>query len=293
MKVKTKLTIGILTGTLSAVMLAGCAGSMKSTRLEPSQLEQTRLGRPMEFAVMRAPDADGIDPAELPVFLFLHGMGDDHLALDRHGVSDLIHEAMLDGRVPLAHLVLPDGEDGYFVNWYDGSRPYEDYVIHDVLPAAEDVLGVNPHRENRHVIGVSMGGQAALRIGLAHPDLFGSAASLSSIVLTRDEALEMLDNPLVRWFTDIPEAFGDGSDIEFSDSMNAYVLAEQRQPELEQRVFLAAGTEEWSKFRETSGAFAEYLEQLGVRHEFVVYEGGHGWSDWIPIIERAMTYAIR
>ena len=276
-----------------ALLVAGCAGSLQSTRLESSMLDQTKLGRPMEFAVMRAPAAEGVDPSELPVFLFLHGMGDDHLALDRYGVSDRLHEAMLDGRVPLAHIVLPDGEDGYFANWYDGSRPYEDYVIHDVLPAAEDVLGVNPDRADRHVIGVSMGGQAALRIGLGHPHLFVSAASLSSIVLTRDEALEMLDNPLVRWFTDVPEAFGDGTDIEFSNSMDAYFLAEQRPPALEQRVFLAAGTEEWSKFRETSGAFAEHLAELGVRHEFVVYDGGHGWEDWQPVIEQAMSFAVR
>jgi len=64
-------------------------------------------------------------------------------------------------------------------------------------------------------------------------------------------------------------------------------------PALEQRVFLAAGTEEWSKFRETSGAFAEHLAELGVRHEFVVYDGGHGWEDWQPVIEQAMSFAVR
>jgi enterochelin esterase-like enzyme len=276
---------------LAASLAAGCAGSMKSTRLEPSKLDQTKLGRSMEFAVMRAPAVEGVDPADLPVFLFLHGMRGDHLSLDRHGVSEELHQAMLDGRIPPAHLVLPDGENGYFVNWYDGSQPYEDYVLEDVLPAAEDALGVSPDRENRHVIGVSMGGQAALRIGLSHPELFASAASLSSVVLTREEALEVLDNPLVRWFTDAPEAFGDGSDQEFSDSQNAYVLVERRPPELEQRIFLAAGTEEWSRFRETSGAFAEHLADLGVHHEFVVYEGGHGWTDWVPVIEQAMSFA--
>jgi enterochelin esterase-like enzyme len=293
MKGRTRTIASISGIALVAVAFVGCAGNMKSTRLEPSKLERTKLGRPMDFAVMRAPEAEGVDPAELPVFLFLHGMGDDHLALDRHGVSDLLHQAMIEGRIPLAHLVLPDGEDGYFVNWYDGSRPYEDYVLEDVLPAAEEMLEVSPDRDRRHVIGVSMGGQAALRIGLGHPELFGSAASLSSIVLTREDALEMLDNPLVRWLTDIPEAFGDGTDLEFSDSQNAYVLVERRPPELEQKVFLAAGTEEWSKFRETSGAFAEHLAELGVDYRFMVYQGGHGWSDWIPVIERAMTYATR
>jgi enterochelin esterase-like enzyme len=274
-------------------LLFSCAAEMQSNRLRSGHLAQTRLGREMGFAVLEAPAVDGVDPTELPVFLLLHGMGDDHLALDRFGVSDDLYEAMLDGRAPLAHFVLPNGEKGYFVNWYDGSQPYEDYVLKDVLPAAEQLLGVSPDRERRHVIGVSMGGQAALRIGLGHPDRFASAACLSSIVLTREEALEMLDNPLVRWFTDAEEAFGDGTDEEFSNTQNAYYLVEQRPPELEQKIFLAAGTDEWSKFRETSEAFAAHLKKIGAEHRMVVYDGGHGWEDWQPIIEQAMTYAVR
>lgn len=274
-----------------AGLAAGCSG-MQSSRLETSRLDDTRLGKQMEFAVLRAPQVDGVDPEDLPVFVLLHGMGGDHLDLDRFGLSDRLHEGMSAGEIPMAHFILPDGEDGYYVNWYDGSRPYEDYLIHDVIPAAEDVLGVSPDRANRHIIGVSMGGQGALRIGLSHPDMFGSASSLSSLVLDREGARKMLESRLVRMMTDVEDAFGDGGDDEFSDSQNAYRLVERRPPQLDQKIFLAAGQDEWEMFADTSMKFSRHLAHLGVDHKFVLYTGGHGWEDWMPVIEKAMIYAV-
>lgn len=270
---------------------SGCASSGPH-RLQTSRLEETRLGKQMEFAVLRAPVVDGVDPRDLPVFVLLHGMGGDHLDLDRTGLSDRLLKAMLDGEIPMAHFVLPDGEDGYYVNWYDGTRPYEDYIIHDVIPAAEDVLGVSPDRDHRHIIGVSMGGQGALRLGLTHPDLFGSASSLSSLVLDREQANKMMQSRLFRLMTDVEDAFGDGTDDDFSDSQNAYKLVEQRPEELHQKLFLAAGSDEWAKFAETSMAFSKHLAMIGVDHKFVLYNGGHGWEDWFPVIEKAMNYAV-
>jgi enterochelin esterase-like enzyme len=73
--------------------------------------------------------------------------------------------------------------------------------------------------------------------------------------------------------------------------MNAYRLVERRRSDLPQKIFLAAGDREWKKFRESTGAFADHLAALGVEHRYLIYEGGHGWEDWLPAIEQAMIYA--
>jgi enterochelin esterase-like enzyme len=277
---------------LLAWLIAGCA-AREAQLLETAPLTETRLGRPMELAVLRAPVTAGVDPAELPVFVLLHGMGGNHLDLDRYGLSRRLRQAMIAGRIPPVHFALPDGERGFFVNWYDGTHPYEDYLLEDAIPAAEQLLGVTPSRERRHLIGVSMGGQGALRIGLTHPDRFASTSCLSSLVLDRDEARQMLASALIRWTTDAERAFGDGTDAAFSDSQNAFRLAARRSPTPAQKIFLAAGKRERRYFRETTGRFAAHLERLGLEHRYVVYDGGHGWEDWLPVIEQAIDYVTR
>ena len=83
----------------------------------------------------------GVDAMKLPVMVFLHGMGSDHLAFDEFGVSDQLYWAMVEGHLPPAHIILPNGERGFYLSWCDGSKPYEDYIIEEVLPRGEAHLG--------------------------------------------------------------------------------------------------------------------------------------------------------
>jgi S-formylglutathione hydrolase FrmB len=274
------------------LLAAGCGGRARpaSSLLEHANLESGALGRWMEFSVLRAPPGGEVDHARLPVFVLLHGMGEDNRSLDRHGVAAALHEAMAAGDAPRAHFVLPAGERGFFINWHDGSARWEDHVLEEVLPAAERMLGVAPFRERRHVIGVSMGGFAALRIGLRRPDLFSSATCLSSFVYDQDQARDFFGSPIFNLFVDMERVFGDGSDKEFVDAHDVYLMTERRAPDIGQRLFFAAGNEEYSGFRETGEQFHAHLDRLGVEHEWVVYDGGHKWYDWLPVIERAMRY---
>ena len=33
-------------------------------------------------------------------------------------------------------------------------------------------------------------------------------------------------------------------------------------------------------------------DTLGVEHRFQIYDGGHGWKHWAPVIEEALRYAL-
>jgi enterochelin esterase-like enzyme len=93
-------------------------------------------------------------------------------------------------------------------------------------------------------------------------------------------------------FADLERVFGDGSDQEFMDAHDVYLMTEQRAPDIGQKLFFAAGAKEFGGFRKTGDQFHEHLERLGVEHEWVVYDGGHKWYDWLPVIEQAMRYVI-
>lgn len=270
--------------------LATCAPSSKN--LDHRSLESKELDREMAYAILAPP---GVDGSERPrqVFYLLHGLGDDHRSLDRFGVSDRLLEAMRSGRLPPAHVVAPNGERGFYINWYDGTNDYEDYLIHEIVPQAEQALGLEIERENRHVMGVSMGGLGAVQLGLRHPELFGSMASLSGFFPDVHEAVELVESsPLLRR-VDLRRVFGDCSDREFVDAHNPYQIVRRRAAEIDQRLFLAVGERDRDEFLRTNRAFHELLVSKSVDHEFVVYDGRHRWSDWAPLVEQAMKYATQ
>jgi len=279
-----------LAACVVALALASCGPA--ANRLEVHPVESAALGKSLDFAILMPPAGPQCSVAALPVVYLLHGYGDDHLALDRTGLSDVLHGYMARGRTPCAILVLPDGERGFYTNWYDGSARYEDYIIDDLIPAAERQLGLEVPRERRHLMGVSMGGTGALQIGLRHPGLFASITSLSGVIVHEDRIAEYLERSPMNRFAPLTRIFGDGLDREYVEAHHPYPLVRRRAPELDQRIFIGAASREDQVFRQGSLEFHEHLAALGVDHEWVLAEGGHGWRTWLPLIERALDYVL-
>jgi S-formylglutathione hydrolase FrmB len=274
--------------------LLGVAGlGYRSHRLELALVDSQLLGRRLGFTILRPPPALDGDDRPLPLVYLLHGLGDNCRALDKHGVSDLLVAAMDQGRMPRANVIMPSGERGFYVDWYDGSRPYEAHIVEEVLPAAERILAAGPvTRERRHIAGVSMGGIGALQIGLRHADRFASIASISGPVLDEHQAVEHLQKSFTRWLVNFRRVFGDGSDREFLETHNPWSIVRRRAPDLGQRLFIAAGAAEKPFFLETTLAFHSFLEQQGVPHGFELYPGRHGWRFWKAVLPRALSYTL-
>jgi S-formylglutathione hydrolase FrmB len=260
-------------------------------RLVEGAVESRLLGRRMAYATLSPPPTCG-ERRDLPVVLVLHGLGDDHLALDDFGVAARLYDAMGTGALPPFHAIAPDGERGFWIDWHDGSRPYEAFLLEELLPAAERGLGLDVARERRHVIGVSMGGIGALHVGLRHPDLFGSAGSLSGAILDEEQARTFSRDPFAKWLVPLDRIFGDGTDREFLKSHNPFTVVRKRGAPLGQRLFIAAGDREKPFFRGTTVAFHDHLDRADVEHAFELYKGGHGWRFWAPVLERAIRYAL-
>lgn len=117
-----------------------------------------------------------------PVTYFLAGMMNTYASLN----------SVVDGLKLTRHFpsisVSPNGDSGWWSNWYNngslGPPEYETYVIKQLIPLIDRRFRTVPHRGERAVIGVSMGGYGAMMLAARHPDLFGEAASLSGAVDT-------------------------------------------------------------------------------------------------------------
>ncbi len=84
-------------------------------------------------------------------------------------------------------VVLPDSYTLYGGSMYSGSETtgnFERYVYHDVVHYMDTHYRTIPNRLARGLVGHSMGGYGALRIGMQHPGVFGSLYVMSACCLS-------------------------------------------------------------------------------------------------------------
>jgi S-formylglutathione hydrolase FrmB len=84
-------------------------------------------------------------------------------------------------------VVLPDSKTIYGGSMYSGSvttGDFERYVYHDVVHYMDTHYRTIPNRLARGLVGHSMGGYGALRIGMEHPEVFGSLYVMSACCLS-------------------------------------------------------------------------------------------------------------
>jgi enterochelin esterase family protein len=79
----------------------------------------------------------------------------------------------------------------------NNTATFERYLIEEVIPQVEKKYRVRRGRENRAIVGLSMGGGHALQIGLGHLELFSMVAAFSSAVPGDFEShfKSLLDDP--------------------------------------------------------------------------------------------------
>ena len=244
------------------------------------------LGGPID-CLASVPEGAG----PFPVVYLLHGRGDSA------GSWRPVLDELAERRQRI--LIAPDApwseRAGYYVDSaYTTGRPVESALL-DLVAAVDADLPTIARRESRTVAGYSMGGAGAVRLGLAHPDLFGAVIALSPAVYVPGPPA----GSSAREFG----AFGVG-DALFDPERYAelaYPAALARYPAgLPLRLVVAAGDAEPNH----EGALpelrmAEQAERLargaarvpGIDASFALYPGGHDFGVWRPALLDALEHA--
>jgi S-formylglutathione hydrolase FrmB len=172
-------------------------------------------------------------------------------------------------------LVMPEGESSYYVNAVE--RPadrFEDYMTKDLIADVEAKFPVASGRENRAIVGISMGGFGAVVLSLKHAELFAFAGALSP-------ALDVPSRPFsikrVGQYRQHRAIFGPwGSPTRHAN--DPYILAHSSDPATVPYLFLSCGEQEG--LLPANRRFAAVLQHRGFRYEFHVGPGGHDWNQW-------------
>jgi S-formylglutathione hydrolase FrmB len=122
-----------------------------------------------------------------PVVYALHGysIGAEQWTHEIH-VPQTIEGAFAQGAKEMI-VVLPDSKTVHNGSMYSSSvttGDFEKFISHDVVAYIDAHYRTIPNRESRGLVGHSMGGYGATRVGMKHSDVFGSLYIMSPCCLS-------------------------------------------------------------------------------------------------------------
>ncbi|MDA3959857.1 MAG: alpha/beta hydrolase family protein [Planctomycetota bacterium] len=211
---------------------------------------------------------DAWDGAPLPVLYLLHGLSDDfsswfrRSAIERHAQA---HRMLV---------VMPDGGRGWYTNAVQPpSNRFEDHIL-EVVHRIDGLFNTVADRSGRGIGGLSMGGYGAVKLGLKHPELFGSIHSHSGALdVSRMESHWTDEKSLIHGDT-VP------------NSEDPMWLAAQVSPR--PAVHIDCGVDDF--LIEDNRRFHAHLEAIGYPHTYLEPAGDHSWPYWDANIVAALAF---
>jgi enterochelin esterase-like enzyme len=135
-----------------------------------------------DVIVVLPPSYRGDPTRRYPVVYALHGyfIGAEQWIQEIH-VPQVVEGAFASG-VPEMIVVLPDSKTAHLGSVYSTSvttGDFENFVARDLVQYIDSHYRTIPRRESRGLVGHSMGGYGATRIGMKHADTFGALYIMS------------------------------------------------------------------------------------------------------------------
>ncbi|WP_028548255.1 alpha/beta hydrolase [Paenibacillus sp. UNC451MF] len=222
-----------------------------------------------------------------PVIYLLHGMhGSEAHWLLKGGAELTLNRMMQEGSLRKSIVVFPsDGGYGlgtFYMNWYDGTGQFEDYLIYDLLPEIDKHYRTIPDRAHRVISGLSMGGFGAFSLSLRHPELFGAAASLSgAMTSTGLISVQYARSDISRMIGPLHGPYAQQYDLQkLADTQ----LTNDQRPAL----YFNCGTEDY--LYSMNAAYHEHLDRIGYQHEYEEFSGEHTWDYWTQHLPDALGF---
>jgi S-formylglutathione hydrolase FrmB len=271
-----------------ALALLLLAASPAAAEIRQGSFASASLGREVAYTV-DLPPSYGDGRQSYPVIYVLHGLFESHLFWERRGLAAILAELRQKRERPELLVVSVDGGNSFFLNGPLGR--YEDLVTRDLVAHVESSYRVERGRASRRLLGVSMGGYAALRIAFTHPELFGAVAAHSAMLLARIPTAEAGAG---RWHMDaFKRAFGEPIDPALWAASDPLALAPRLDPAAAPALRFDCGAQDRFGLFEGNQALHRILEARGVAHEFALPPGDHGYEYVRTVLADSLRFLAR
>ena len=218
-----------------------------------------------ELVAYVPPGYDENPDQRYPVLYLLHGFANDHHSWQRYGRANEILDNMLArGEIDPFIVVMPLGYGGAAVNGdgnglpaetagtrFGGFNLYERDILEDVIPMIDANFRTKADRENRAIMGFSMGGAQAGRFGLRNLDTFSHVGIMSAGLFQEG------DTAIIDALAADPEGTNEKLNL----------------------LWIASGVDDEIAITRSRELSAK-LEEIGIDHTFVETEGAHHWRVW-------------
>jgi enterochelin esterase-like enzyme len=289
------------TATPSAPLVAGRARPVPTpteppwtapARTEERVFASPALGREAPYTAFVPP---GYDEAggRYPVLYMLHGMGGRRAEWQEFGLFGAAEALMAAGEIDPFLIVLPQGDQGYWLDQYDGPK-WGTHVAADLVREVDARYRTLPERTARAVGGMSMGALGALQLGINHAGVFGVVGAHTPTWRDYEATHAWFGAEMATVF------FGDRAYFDRHDPVYLY----HTHADAAQRLILRLDVGADDPWRRSVEWFRRRLEERGVAHEWRLLDGaGHGdtdhgyWSrhtaDYVRFYGRAFGQAAR
>ena len=273
--------------TAALVLLLAAAPAAAEVRY--ATFSSPSLGKDVAYAVQLPPSYATAATRRYPVVYTLHGLFEGPGFWERRGLAPMLETLWQKGDVPEMVVVAVDGDNSFFVDGPAGR--WEQMMSRDFVAHVESTYRVIPGRPGRGVLGISMGGYAALRMALAHPDLFRAVATHSAMLL---EKIPTTEEGAGRWhMAAFYKVFGTPIDAALWSANDPLALAANADPKATPALYLDCGTEDRYGLFAGNRELHRRLEARGVAHEFGLYPGDHGYEYVHTVLDKSLRFLGR
>jgi len=148
--------------------------------VEANWAKSAATGDTRFYYVYTPPGYDVSGTTKYPILYLFHGSNGTQDDWTDAGKANFIEDNLIaEGKAVPMIIVMPWGHAVVGPQASTNNAVFERYLLDEVLPAVEKKYHVAPGRENRAIVGLSMGGGQSLSIGLSHLDLFASVGGFS------------------------------------------------------------------------------------------------------------------
>lgn len=242
---------------------------------EPKQCEKERRG------IFKKGEKQYHEGMKLPTVYILHGGGDDDSLLYRYTRLEYYAEQNN------VMTVTAQAHDSFFIDTAYGI-PYYTFFSEELPMVVRSLFASSARREENYLIGMAMGGNAALMMAMKRPDLFAACVDLSGgIGCSLDsqyfvESFDQIQMPKMYGAFEHPGKLA-GSEFDIGYQARKNVENKVKLPEL----YLAVGEDDF--IRDVVRRDRDELLRLGIPfHYEEAPHLGHEWDFWDRYMKKAL-----
>lgn len=204
-----------------------------------------------------------------PALYLLHGSGDSETTWSEVGKANLILDNLIAaGEAEPMLVVTPNGHPlpwGYRRRGLrtDNTEAFRKDLLESAIPFVESLYRARQGREDRAIAGLSTGGGQALHCAVAAPDRFAWVGAFSAATPGPEQ------DPAMHEFLADPERANGRLSL----------------------LWIAIGRDDFLLDRNTR--FKHRLDAAGIRHTYLLTDGGHSWPVWRDYLARLAPRLFR